>query len=155
MYRLIDWLNFGCAGSSLLHRLSSGCREQQLLPSCAPASHGSDFSHCEAWPAGSLAVAHGLSSSGPWALERRPDTCGAWAQLLCSMRVLPDQGSNLGVLRWQPPGGPDCALFKWKQHCYVTRCFAVSPHLLFVNKTVTDLHNLLNTAFLMRIRDSS
>jgi len=38
---------------------------------------------------------HGLSSSGPWALEHRPDTCGARAQLLCSMWDPPRSGLEL------------------------------------------------------------
>ena len=38
---------FGCIKSSLLHRLSSSCGEQRLLPNCVQASHCSGFSWAE------------------------------------------------------------------------------------------------------------
>ena len=48
----------------------------------AQASHCGGFSCCGARTVGSQAsvvVAHGLSSCGSWALERRFSSCGAWA----------------------------------------------------------------------------
>ena len=77
---LFFFLTFGCAGSSLLHRLFSSCDKQGLLSSCgAQASHCSGFSCCEAY---------GLQ--------------GTWAQKLwftgfsCSKAcgIFPDQGQN-------------------------------------------------------------
>jgi hypothetical protein len=48
-FKIIYLFVFGCAGSSLLQRLSSSCRELGLLSSCgARASHGSGFSGCRA-----------------------------------------------------------------------------------------------------------
>ena len=42
---------FGCAGSSLLRRLFSSCREWELLSSGSTwASHCGDFSRSRAWP---------------------------------------------------------------------------------------------------------
>ena len=62
---------FGCAGSSLLHRLFSSSGEWGLLSSCgALASHCGGFSCCRAWTlghSGSVVVVHGLSSCGKWA----------------------------------------------------------------------------------------
>ena len=59
-------LIFGCAGSSLLHRLFSSCSEQGLLSSCGVrASHFDGFSCCRAQALGTWAsvVVHGLSYS--------------------------------------------------------------------------------------------
>ena len=73
---------FGCARSSLLHRLDSTCVEWGLLSSCrAWASHCSGLS-CWAWTLGhraSVVEAHGLFSCDPWAPEDRCDSCGTWA----------------------------------------------------------------------------
>ena len=44
------------------------------------------------WLSGSVVVAHGLSSCGSWALERRLSSCGARALLLCGMWDLPRPG---------------------------------------------------------------
>ena len=54
---------FGCAGSSLLHRLFSSCGEPGLLPSCgARASHCGGFSCCRAQALGTV----GFSSCSTW-----------------------------------------------------------------------------------------
>ena len=65
---------FGCAGSSLLCRAFSCCREQGLLSSCgAQASHCSSSSCCRA-----QALGHqGFSSCSSWALEHRLNSCGS------------------------------------------------------------------------------
>jgi len=66
---------YDCAGSSLLHRLFSSCREQGLLFKCGTqASQGGSFSRCGARV---LGRAHGLFSCSSWALEHRLNSCGA------------------------------------------------------------------------------
>ena len=62
----------------------------------------------------SVAVAHGLSSCGSQALERRLSSCGAQAQLLHSMWDLPGPGLKPvspalagGFLTTVPPGKPN------------------------------------------------
>ena len=73
---------FGCARSSLLHRLVSTCVEGGLLSSCSAwASHCSGLS-CWAWTLGhrvSVVEAHGLFSCNPWAPEDKFNSCGTWA----------------------------------------------------------------------------
>ena len=52
-------------------------------------------SRCRAWALGaraSVVVAHGLSSCGSWALERRLSSCGTRASLLRGMWDLPGPG---------------------------------------------------------------
>ena len=61
----------------------------------ARASHSGGFSCCGAWSLGaqaSVVVAHGLSSFGLRALERRLSSCGARASLLRGMWDLPGPG---------------------------------------------------------------
>ena len=58
------------------------CRTGATLPCGARASHCSDFSRCRVQALGawaSVVVAHGLSSCGSQALERRLSSCGAGA----------------------------------------------------------------------------
>ena len=106
---------FGCAGSSLLHRLFSGCGEGGLLSSCSSrASYCSGLSGREArmgslavkhawalwlWSThglsaawASVVVAHGLSSCSFWVLEHRLNSCGTWAWWLHSLWDLPWPG---------------------------------------------------------------
>ena len=85
----VDWLDllahFGCSGSWKLCRLFSGCSEWGLLSSCnAQASHCAGFSSCRAQ-----------------ALERRPNSCGAGASLLCSTGDLPATGIKPTFRHWQ------------------------------------------------------
>ena len=84
---------FGCVGSSLLLTGFLQLRRVGATLRCgARASHCGGFS-CGVWALGtraSVAVAHGLSSCGSRALERRLSSWGARAQLLCGM--------------WDPPG---------------------------------------------------
>ena len=68
--------------------------------------------------AGSVIVAHGPSSCGLWALERRLSSCGSRAQLLRGMWDLPRPGlepvSPALAGRFSttaPPGKPHLALF--------------------------------------------
>ena len=78
---ICNFIYFGCAGSSLLQGLLSGCGEQRLLCSCGvTASH---CGGCRAW---------GLCSWGSWALEHRLSSCGTRAQLLCDIWDLPRSG---------------------------------------------------------------
>ena len=68
-------LFFGCVGSSLL-------RAGATLRCGAQSSHCGGFSCCGAWapgPQASVVVAHGLSSCGSRALERRLSSCGTRA----------------------------------------------------------------------------
>ena len=61
----------------------------------ARASHCGGFSSCGAWAVGaraSVVVAHGLSSCGARALQRRLSSCGARASLLRGMWDLPGPG---------------------------------------------------------------
>ena len=92
IFKKLFTLLFGCAGSSLLHRLFSGCVERGLLPSCgAWASHRGEWARVEPrlkdtrasavvapglYSAGSIVVVHGLSYSA-------------------ACRTLLGQGSNL------------------------------------------------------------
>ena len=80
------------------------------------ASHCGGFSCCGARALGtwaSVVVAHGLSSCGLWALERRLSSCGAQDQLLHGMWDLPGPGLEPaspalagGFLTTAPPGKP-------------------------------------------------
>ena len=93
---LFNLFIFGWAGSSLLHvGFLQLWREGATLCCSARAPHCSGFSCCRAWALGSWAsvvVAHGVSSCGSRALERRLSSCGARAQLLCGMWDLPGPG---------------------------------------------------------------
>ena len=74
---------------------SLSCREQGPLSSCgAQASHCTSFSWCEhrfsgAWA--SVPVARELSGCSSWALEHRPNSCGAGAYSLCGMWIFQDR----------------------------------------------------------------
>ena len=78
------------------------------------AFHCSGFPLCGAWALGlwaSVVAAHGLSSCGSGALERRFSSCGAWALLLYGMWDLPRPGLEPvspalagGFLTAAPPG---------------------------------------------------
>ena len=74
---------FGCAGSSLLHRLSSGCSERVPPVVRVHTSHSGCFWGCQAraLSTGPAAVAHGLSCSA---------ACGIFLK----------QGSNPYLLHW-------------------------------------------------------
>ena len=80
-------------------------RLQQLWHTCSVAvAHGLQST-------GSVVVAHGLSSCGQRALEHRLSSCGARAQLLCGMWDLPGPGLEPvspalpgGLLTTEPPG---------------------------------------------------
>ena len=82
----------------------------------ARASHCGGFSCCRARALGTLAsvvVAHGLSSCGSRALERRLSSCGAQAWFLRSMWNPPGPGLKPaspalagGFLTTAPPGKP-------------------------------------------------
>ena len=65
------------------------------------------------WHTGSVVVALGLSSCGPWALERRLSSCGARASLLRDIWDLPGPGLKPAspalageFLTTAPPGKP-------------------------------------------------
>ena len=73
---------FGCAGSSLLCGLFSGCGKQGLLSSCGAQT--------------SVIAGSGLSSCGSQALEHSFNSCGAWAQLFHIMWNLPKSGTEQG-----------------------------------------------------------
>ena len=87
---------FGCIGSLLLCAGFLQLRRAGATLCCsAQASHCGGFSCCRARALGvrtSVVVAHGLSSCGSRALERRLSSCGTRAQLLCSMWNLPGPG---------------------------------------------------------------
>ena len=114
---------FGCVGSSLLR---VGFLQLQgagaTLCRSARASHGGVFSCCRVWALGaraSVVVAHGLSSCGSRALERRLSSCDARAQLLRGMWDLPGPGLEPvspaladGFLTTAPPGKPRIYLFE-------------------------------------------
>ena len=87
---------YGCAGSLLLHRLFSGCGKKgllfivvcRLLIEMASLVVNYRLSSAQT----SVAVAHGLSSSGSQTLEHRFNSFVTWAQLLCSMWDPPRPG---------------------------------------------------------------
>ena len=92
---------FGCVGSSLQ---CAGFSLRWLLLLRSTGSRR----------AGSVVVAHGLSSCGSRALERRLSSCGARAQLLRGMWDLPGPGLEPGspalagrVLTTAPPRKPE------------------------------------------------
>ena len=65
---------FGCSGSLVLCRLSSGCRELGLLSGCGA-------SHCSLLLCGAQALGHlGFSSCCSQAPEHQFSCCGVWAQ---------------------------------------------------------------------------
>ena len=95
----------------MLHRLFSSCSAQA--------------SHC-----GGLllqrtdCMMHWLWQLCTQALEHRLSSCGTWAELLCSMWELPNQGSNPCFLHWQadtyPPshrGSPTPPISSGVPHC--------------------------------------
>ena len=87
IYFWLHWVFATACGSLQLRRAGA-------TPHCSvQASHCSGLSCCRARALGvraSVVVARGLSSCGSQALECRPSSCGARAQLLRSM--------------WDPPG---------------------------------------------------
>ena len=100
---------FGSAGSSLLHRLFSSCGEQGLHSSCSAWA-----SHCSVFCCGvKLLGCVGFSTCVSWALETMFNSCGAGAQLLCSMWDLLGSGIKLVTpalagrfFTTEPPGKP-------------------------------------------------
>ena len=114
---LFNLFIFGCVGSLLLHVGFLQLRRAGATLRCGVwASHCGGFSCCEARALGaqaSVVVAHGFSSCGLWALERKLSSCGAWAQVLRSMQDLPGPGLEPmspalagGFLTTVPPGKP-------------------------------------------------
>ena len=101
---------FGCVEFSLLCQLFSTCGQQGLLCSCGVwAFHCGGFSCCRAWALGmqaSVAVAHGISSCGSWALEHRFSTCSHRLNCSTACRIFPYQGSNLCLLHWHADSLP-------------------------------------------------
>ena len=87
---------FCCVGSSLLCAgFLQLWRAGAILRSGVWVSICSSFSCCRAGALGvwaSVVAARGLSSCGSRALERSLSSCGAWAQLFCSMWDLPRPG---------------------------------------------------------------
>ena len=83
MYVCIYLLIFGCVGCSLLRAGFLCLRRAGATLLCgAWASYCGGFSCCGAQALGaqaSVVVAHGLSSCGLRALERRLCSCGTWA----------------------------------------------------------------------------
>ena len=86
---LIIWVYWVFAAA----RAFSSCGEQELLSGCnAQASHCSGFSWCRAQAlgrAGFSSCSTQLSSCSSKALDHRVNSCGPWAELLCSMWDLP------------------------------------------------------------------
>ena len=98
---------------------SLGCREQGLPSRCGvQAPHCRGLSCCEprlegAWASGLVACE--LSGCSSWALEHRPNSCGAGAQLLCGTWNLPGpvmepESPALagGFFATEQPGKPVC-----------------------------------------------
>ena len=90
---------FGCVGSSLLHAGFLQLQRAGATLRCGARA--------------SVAVSRGLSSCVSWAPEHRLSSCGARAQLLCSMWDLPGPGLEPvspalagGFLTTVPPGKP-------------------------------------------------
>ena len=106
---------FGCAGSSLLSGLFSGCSKQGLLSGC-----GVQASHCSGFSCGARALGlAGFSSCGTKPLQLRLAGCRAQAQqlwctgLLCGMWELLVSGIEFvspalagRFLSTVPPGKP-------------------------------------------------
>ena len=95
--------------------------------------HGGGFSYCRAQALGawaSIVVAHGLSSCGSQALERRLSSCGAWAQLLRGMWDLPGPGLEpvspalAGRFLTTAPPGKSCLIYFEAviRHIYIYNC---------------------------------
>ena len=80
---------YGFIRSLFLHAGFLKLRRAAATLGCgAQASYCGGFSCCGVWTLGvqaSVVVAHGLSSCGSRALERRLSSCGARAQLLSGM----------------------------------------------------------------------
>ena len=110
---LYFWL---CAGFSLVavSRGHSSLRCAGLSLRWPPLLQSTGSGH-----AGPAAVAHGLSSCGSWAPERRPSSCGARVQLLRSMWDPPGPGLEPvspalagGFSTSAPPGKPETGSFE-------------------------------------------
>ena len=88
----------------------SSCGEQKLLSSCSTrASQCGGYPCCGARALGSV----GFSSCSSQSVEHRLNSCGAWAQLLCSRWGLPGSGIEPMSLALagrfsttEPPGKP-------------------------------------------------
>ena len=128
-YKFMYLFIFGCIGSSLLHAgFLQLWRVGATLRCGVRASRCSGFSCCRARALGvraSVVVAHGLSSCGTWALERRLSSCGTQAQLLRGMWDLPGPGlepvSPALAGRFSttvPPGKPSASLFFYYFYFY-------------------------------------
>ena len=126
---------FGCIGSSLLHMdFLQLWRVGATLPCSMQASHCSGISHCGAQALGmwaSVVVAHGLSSCGSWAPERRLSSCGARAQLLHGMWDL--AGPGLEPVSPALAGG-----------CPTTAPPGKSPHTFCLEILLKDIHQKKN-----------
>ena len=121
-FKLIYIFIFRCIGSSLL-RVGFLQLQQTgaTLPCSAPATHCGGFSCCGAQALGtraSVVVARRLGGCGLRALERRLSSCGAQAQLLCSMWDLPGPGLEpvspvlaSRFLTTAPPGKSSLSVF--------------------------------------------
>ena len=101
---------FGCAGSSLLHRLFSSC-SKRLLSAVVQASHCRGFS-CFRTQA-SVVAALGLRTCCSQALEHRLNSGGSQAWLLHRLCNLPSSGIEPaspalagGFFTTEPPGKP-------------------------------------------------
>ena len=96
-------LIFGCAGSSLLHRLLCSCGERgllfialhELLTEVAPFG----VEHRLQGPWASAVAAPGLESTGS-AVETHGLSCSS------ACGIFMDQGSNLCLLHWQADSSP-------------------------------------------------
>ena len=114
-FRCCTWAFFSCIERGLLFIAVRG-----LLIAVASPVVERGWAQ-QLWHTGSVVVAHGLSSCGSRALERRFSSCGAWAQLLHSMWDLPGLGLKPvspalvgGFLTTVPPGKPHGVDFN---HC--------------------------------------
>ena len=89
---------FGCAGSSLLHRLSLAATNEGYSPAVmyglltAVASLVAELGLQGAQA--SATAAHGLSRCGSQALEHRLNSCGGQISGSAACGIFPDQGSN-------------------------------------------------------------
>ena len=124
---------FGCVGSSWLRASFLQLRRAGATLHCgARAPHCSGFSCGGARALGvwaSVVVAHGLSSCGSRALERRLSSCGTWAQLLRGMQDLPGPGLAPvspalagGFLTTALSGKPEMVIFLIHFYCEIKLC---------------------------------
>ena len=89
---------FGCASSSLLHKLFSSCSDLGLLSSCGVhASRCSGFSCCGTWALG--CVGFSSCSSRPQSTGSVVVAHGVICPIACG--IIPNQGWNPCLPRWQ------------------------------------------------------